>query len=177
MARTLTPLPTDRGMWRRLFRIVHPDTGGEHDLFIWVQALQDHVAGDTYEEPPPLIHREPPQHQTSSAGDRIDFVAAYTNAANFHELTRLAVAMADDVGEPYAPLLRMLSDCYGAVPNDPMLHRHQHEGATYKSAAAVAYRAGFSKAERIRWYRICEAIPLSQRHIGHLLMKFQDAAA
>ena len=31
MSRTLTPAPTDRSMWRRLLRVVHPDGGGDGD--------------------------------------------------------------------------------------------------------------------------------------------------
>ena len=45
MSRTLTPAPTDRTMWRKLIRVVHPDTGGEPDQFIWTKALYEYVWG------------------------------------------------------------------------------------------------------------------------------------
>ena len=32
-------------------------------------------------------------------------------------------------------------------------------------------------AERVQWYSIAEAAPLSQRHAGHILGKLQKAAA
>jgi hypothetical protein len=49
--KTLTAPLTDRSMWRRLLRVVRPDSGaGDHDLFIWTGALYEHVAGDHIEE-------------------------------------------------------------------------------------------------------------------------------
>jgi hypothetical protein len=49
--RTVTAAPTDRGMWRRLYRLVHPDAGGSDDLFIWVLSLYEHVCGQRVEDP------------------------------------------------------------------------------------------------------------------------------
>ena len=37
MSRTLTAAPTDRSMWRRLLHVVHPDKGGDAELFVWVR--------------------------------------------------------------------------------------------------------------------------------------------
>jgi hypothetical protein len=34
-----------------------------------------------------------------------------------------------------------------------------------------------TKDERVQWYSIAEAVPLSQRHAGHILSKLQKAAA
>jgi hypothetical protein len=34
-----------------------------------------------------------------------------------------------------------------------------------------------TKPERVQWYSIAEAVPLSQRHAGHILSKLQRAAA
>jgi hypothetical protein len=161
-------------MWRKLFRVVHPDTGGEHGLFIWVQALHEHVAGDAVEEAPPHTRREPPRHPTT--GDRLDYVDAYTKADSFHELTRLAVAMADTVAEPYAGVLRMLHDCYEVPAMDANLYRQQNVGATYKQLAYVAHLVGMNAAQRTRFYRIAEELPLSQRHAGHLIGRLQQAA-
>jgi hypothetical protein len=36
---------------------------------------------------------------------------------------------------------------------------------------------GMTKAERVQWYRIAEAIPLSQRHAGHILSRLKKRAA
>jgi len=174
MARALTSPPTDKGMWRRLLKIAHPDTGGDHDLFIWAQALYEYVAGDVYEEPPPHIHRQPPPHPTT--GDRLDFEEALSYSS-FTELTRFAVAFASEVGGPYASVLRLLADCVEFTDCTSPLYRQQYEGATYKSLAAIAYKALMTTEERYGWYRVAEAIPLSQRHAGHILSKLQRQAA
>jgi len=108
----------------------------------------------------------------------VPFEAAFDKAASFSDLTAQAVSQADQVGEPYARVLRALADCHEAGQGDSVLYRQQHQGATYKSLAAIAYRAGMTKEERVRWYRVCESIPLAQRHAGHILSKLQreDAA-
>lgn len=36
---------------------------------------------------------------------------------------------------------------------------------------------GMTKAERVKWYRIAESIPLSQRHAGHILGILKRQAA
>ena len=171
MPRTLTYPPTDRSMWRRLLRHVHPDTGGDEELFVWCRYLQEHVTGAVVEEAP----RQTQQHST--AGDRLDFSEAFAKAQSFAELTRIAVSVADAVGGPYARLLRFLGDCYEASQAHPTLYRQQHHGATYKQLAAIAYKAGMTKQERIQWYRVAESLPLSQRHAGHIIGRLQEKAA
>ncbi len=43
--------------------------------------------------------------------------------------------------------------------------------------AAIAHRLGMSKPERIRWYRIVESVPLSDRHARHILGKLKEGPA
>jgi len=164
-------------MWRRLLSRCHPDAGSDHDLFIWADALRDHVAGDA---PEPVQHRherrQPPRHHAPTTAERIPYEAAFDNAADFHDLTRQAVALAGSVDPVHGLLLGLLADCYEVGPDDVTLHRQQHQGATYKTLAAIAYAAGMSKEQRVRWYRICEGIPLSQRHAGHILGKLKGGA-
>jgi hypothetical protein len=71
--------------------------------------------------------------------------------------------------------LRLVRDCYEA--HDGPLHRMQHEGATYRTLAAIAHAAGMSKDQRVGWYRLCESIPLSQRHAGHIMGRIKREAA
>jgi hypothetical protein len=85
--------------------------------------------------------------------------------------------MAARVDGPFAGLLRLLDDCHEVTEYSGPVHRQQHQGATYKSLAAIGHRAGMDKAERTRWHRIAEGIPLSQRHAGHILSRLQDRAA
>jgi hypothetical protein len=63
VVRTLTAPPTDRSYWKRLLRCVHPDHGGDAELFVWVRELQQHVTGDDIE--PPRREYEPPRRTTT----------------------------------------------------------------------------------------------------------------
>jgi hypothetical protein len=167
MPRTLTAPPTNRRYWKRLLRRVHPDGGGDDDLFIWVSALHDHVAGNAIEPLPRHARRPPPQHHTS--GERVPYEGTY-DEVGFAFLTTKALAMADEaeLGEPYARLLRLLTDCSATSEADTVLYRQQNEGAAYRSLAAIAHKAGMSKAQRVRWYGVCESVPFSQRPAGHI---------
>jgi hypothetical protein len=147
-------------------------------LFVWAMATRDVVCGGELGTRIPRRGpgtREPTPPSPGSAADRIDYSAAFSVADNFETLTRIAVEFAEDVEEPYASLLRLLEDCYPA--DDGPLLRQQHQGATYRQLAAIAHRAGMSKPQRVRWYRIAESIPLSARHAGHLFARVQKGAA
>src|SRR5215213_6680580 len=129
--RMLTSPPTDRRMWRRLLATVHPDRDGDHELFIWIQALQEYVAGDSVEdvsEATTYERRQPPTHPKTA--ERVPYEDAFGRAGSFAELTRQALMFADEVGEPYASLLRLLADCYEATEADAVSCRGQHQGAT-----------------------------------------------
>ena len=164
--KTPTHPPNHTGMWRRLISRAHPDSGGDHDLFIWTMATRGVVCGG---EPGSEIPRRPGTRQATDA-DRVPFDAD----AYLEVLTDRAVTMAAAVAEPYAYLLRAVADCYPV--SDGALHDQQRRGASYKSLAAIGHRVGMSKSERVHWYRIAEAVPLSQRHAGHILSKIQKAA-
>jgi hypothetical protein len=151
---------------------------GDHSLFVWVSALRDHVAGDEAEyETSAYQRREPseatPHYPTSgSHSERLDYSAAY-QFASFEDLSARTVSMAATVGEPYGSLLRMLGSCYPAGVDDVAGYRAQHVGASYRQLAYIAHLAGMTGAERSRWYRIAESVPLSQRHAGHLIKELQ----
>src|SRR5215218_6639974 len=63
--KTLTLPPTDRGMWRKVLALCHPDGHGDHETFIWVRELREHVAGDAVEAP-----REMPRYTPAREDDR-----------------------------------------------------------------------------------------------------------
>ncbi len=173
--RTLAAPPTDRRYWRRLLRLAHPDAGGDGDLFVWVRNLQEHVAGDALG--PPRPEYEPPRRTNTQAGPRVPFEGAFDRAAGFDDLTRRALALAENAPAIHGRLLLLLVDCYGVGETGGVVYRQQRQGATYKQLAAIGHRAGMDKAERARWYRIAEGIPLSQRHAGHILGRLQEKAA
>jgi hypothetical protein len=156
-------------MWRRLVGRSHPDAGGSHELFIWTVATRDAICGGELGSEIPRRNRR--ETSTSSADECIPF----DQFADFEVLTDRAVTMAAVVAEPFGYLLRQVADCYPA--SEGPLCDQQRRGASYKSLAAIGHMVGMSKAERIQWYRIGEAIPLSQRHAGHILSRLKKRAA
>jgi hypothetical protein len=165
--KTPTLPPNDRGMWRRLVARAHPDTGGDNDLFIWAMATRETVCGGE-------LGAEIPRREASRAARGGDCVP-FDQFANFEVLTDRAVMMAVAVAEPFGYLLRQLADCQ--PESSGPLYDQQQRGASYKSLAAIAHRVDMGKVERRHWYRVCESIPLSQRHAGHILGKLQRRAA
>jgi len=75
----------------------------------------------------------------------------------------------------FASVLQLLEDCY--PQNMVYLRREQERGASYKRLAAIGYLIGMDSKERSRWYRIAEAVPLSDRHAGHILSRLKRRAA
>jgi len=159
-------------MWRRLLGRAHPDAGGDHDLFIWTVATRDAICGG---DVPRLDRRERPSRRqdasTSGTSERVPF----DQLAEFQVLTDRALSMAEAVAEPFGFLLRQVADCYPA--SEGPLYDQQRRGATYKTLAAIGHTVGMTQAERSQWYRIAEAIPLSQRHAGHILSRLKRQAA
>jgi hypothetical protein len=172
---TPTHPPNHGGMWRRLIGRAHPDAGGTHDLFIWAVAVRDVMCCSTL---PVVGKAEPEDHHSrqreASTHDEPARVP-FDEDALLEVLTDRALAMAEAVAEPYGYLLRQAADCR-PLPWGP-LHDQQRQGASYKSLAAIGHRVGMTKAERVQWYSIAEAVPLSQRHAGHILSRLQKAAA
>jgi hypothetical protein len=117
----------DRGMWAKLLRLTKADEA----LYRWALALRAHVVGD---EPVDVRTspqmRLPPQHKKT--GERLDFTRGL-EYGSFEELTRRALRIADDdrTPEPYAGVLRLLSDCRPAGDREHVLRRQEREVATY----------------------------------------------
>ena len=162
-------------MWRRLVGRAHPDAGGDDDLFIWAVAVGDVVCSSSLHA---SVSPEPEDHpsrrreaSTAAAPDRVPF----DRFADLEVLTERAVTMAEAVAEPYGYLLRQVADCYPS--SEGPLHDQQRRGASYRSLAAMGHQVGMSKAERVQWYRIAGAVPLSQRHAGHILSRLQRRVA
>jgi hypothetical protein len=160
-------------MWRRLLARAHPDAGGDHELFIWTGAVRDAVCNSSLRVAASPASEDHPsrRREASTPADRVPF----DPFADLEVLTDRAVAMAEAVAQPYGYLLRQVEDCYPV--SDGALYDQQRCGASYKSLAAIGHRVNMTKAERVQWYGIAEAIPLSQRHAGHILSKLQKAAA
>lgn len=93
----------------------------------------------------------------------------------FVRVTRRALSIAEVATESpeheaVALLLGLLRD---HEPPREIL-RGETIGASYKQLAYVAHRVGMSKEQRQTWYKVAEAIPLSQAHAGHLIARLDD---
>ncbi len=165
MARTPTLPPTEPAMWKKLLAKVHPDAGGDHELFVWTKHLQEKVCGrPPATSPRPSTPREEPP--------RVPFEEAFEKAQSFEDLTNQAVKRAESVEAPYDRLLRLLKDCDEVA--DGSQYTMQHQGSTYRTLAAIGHLAKMDAAQRSRWYKVAESVPLSQRHAGHILSKLKE---
>lgn len=165
MSQTTTPARTDTAMWRRLFLRVHPDQGGDGELFVWARELQERVMGGCEACPEP-DQRAGGEGGSSEGTERVDF----PDYADHDRITSRALHMAAEVSEPYARLLEVLADCTKRAP----AHIYQERrGASYKQLALIAHLAGMSKTERVGWYEVARSVPLSQRHAGYLIERLE----
>ena len=90
----------------------------------------------------------------------------------FGEVTRRALRAAEKVPEPYAGMLRLLNDCEEVFIG--RVAEQQRQGASYRQLAAAAHAAGLNKKQRVAWYRLAERLPLSRRHVGHILARLLE---
>lgn len=170
MSRTPTLSPNDKTMWRKLVARAHPDAGGTHDLFVWSMATREAVCGgELGSEIPRHERREHPSRQREASTSGVDRVP-FDPGQDFAALTGRALRY--EAGD-YGRILALLNDCW---PLDHLAHE-QNRGASYKRLAAIGHAWGMSKAERVRWYRVAEGIPLSDRHAGHILGRSKERAA
>ena len=161
----------DPRMWRRLIAKAHPDAGGDHELFIWTGVLRDVVCNSNLRaaaSPEPSNHPSRRREALNDDKPRIP----YPVGTDFEEATCAALQLAD-TDNLYGRVLSYLVDCYQLEH----LAQEQERGASYKRLAAIAHTWGMSKEERSGWYRVCEGIPLSDRHAGHLLSKLKRRQA
>lgn len=140
-------------MWRKLVARAHPDTGGDHELFIFAMSVRDAVCG-----------AELARKTEAEEPARVPF----SREQDFATLTRRALKYP---ARDYSQILALLRDCDPAHEG-PLLDQQQR-GASYKRLAAIAHKLSMTKNERIAWYRVAEAIPLADRHAGHILVKLQ----
>lgn len=164
--RTPTLPPDDPKMWRKLKARVHPDGGGTHEDFIWVTGVEELVCSGLLLEAPTPIRPEPTRETDP---ERVPFPPS----ADFETLTKRAVMLSEDEPLLYRSLLQLLRDC------EPLteFEDKQRRGVSYRQLAAIGHLASMSKSERIRWYRVAESVPLSDRHAGHMLGRLKRRAA
>jgi hypothetical protein len=168
------PAPVhDRHYWRRLLARAHPDSGGEHSLFLWALGVREYVAGETME--PPRPEYAPPRRSTRADSRRVPF----DESRSFDYITARALRKAVELEEPFRTLIGLLEGAVEVGEEAGPLYRMQRQGATFKSLAALGHKANMNGAQRARLYRIAEELSLSQGHAGHLHKKLaeqEDAA-
>lgn len=174
MSRTVAPAPLDdHRMWRLLMARLHGDAGGSDELFLFGQAVRERLLGGVLARAPETpgcaeCRRSERRSEHNTDPDRIP----YPPYADFEEVTEAALRRAE-TGDAYGRLLALLADCRPL----PEMREQQQRGATYKMLAAVGHMAGFDGRERSNWYRVCKAVPLSDRHAGHILGRLKRRAA
>ncbi len=52
------PIPNDQRMWRLLLARLHPDAGGDHELFVFASAVKEEVCGGERPRTRPVRHKE-----------------------------------------------------------------------------------------------------------------------
>ncbi len=53
------PSPNDQRMWRLLLARLHPDAGGDHELFVFASTVKDSVCGKQCLEDKPVTYARP----------------------------------------------------------------------------------------------------------------------
>ena len=150
MPRTSTMPPDDTNMWRKVLKRVHPDAGGDHELFIWMNNIKETVGNG--DPPPPPPQQPPPQRSNDRESVEVDPMLL------FREITDRALSVDE---HPYNEVLGVLQRCGGSGC--------RLKGATYKQLAAIAHRWGMSKSQRYRWYRVAEDVQLSRKHASYIM--------
>ena len=91
---------------------------------------------------------------------------------DFERLTEEALRVAEREPPYVGRLLRLIADC------EPLHHlaHEQGRGASYDGLDLIADLVGVHGDERLRWYRVAEAIPLTDRHAHHIIDKLKRRA-
>ncbi len=101
-------------------------------------------------------------------GRRVPFDAP----ANFEILTEKALRTAEREPPYVGRLLRLLADCR---PLAELAHE-QERGEHYDRLDLIADLADVHDDERLRWYRVAEGVPLTDRHARHIIDKLKRRA-
>jgi hypothetical protein len=183
MPRTQTAALNDRSFWRRLLAVAHPDrNGGDHELFVFLTALQEHILECATLEPVLDSSRRREGStwrptQQDQGQDRVPFDPDLGVADEHLMLTHRALSIAQTLEEPLRSLLLLLLDHDTTDHGRDALR--QMRGASYKQIAYGAHLAGLPSEERSRLYEVARSIPLSESHASHIIneLKKHQAAA
>ena len=154
--------PTDRAMWRRLLARLHPDAGGDDELFVWAKSLEELVARLSNAQHDPYARLG----GTVKQEGRIPF-DPHTDFDRISERALLFAPRAFGYGD----VLRIAG---GAKKTGTA---KDHRGATYEQLARIAYRLGIDKHQRNArkmWYRTARDVMLSEAHAEQIIGSLKD---
>jgi hypothetical protein len=154
--------PTDRAMWRRLLARLHPDAGGDDELFVWAKSLEELVARLSKVQHDPYARLG----GTVKQEGRIPF----DPHTDFDRISERALQFAPRAFG-YGGVLRIAG---GAKRTGTA---KDHRGATYEQLARIAYRLGIDKHQRNArkmWYRTARDVMLSEAHAEQILGSLED---
>jgi hypothetical protein len=174
--RTLTAPLDSPSYWRRLLATCHPDrVGGDHNLFIFLQALREHVEECRQERLSSCDDSSWRRGWSSDTAARIPYDEQLGYADEHIVLTMRATSIGARSEEPFASVLALLLDCPSQEHGRPALR--QCRGATYKQRAYSAHLVGIDRGQRTRWYELARSMPLSEQHVHHLIAHLKRAEA
>lgn len=174
---TVSPVPLDDRRMRRLFLArLHEDGGGSHELSLYGQALYE-AATERASQGPSCSNCPRVRHGGERSADDDGIVhedgrVPFPEFADFEELKRRALRRAE-IGDAYGQLLALLVDCRPL----PEMRERQRRGASYRMLAAIGHTVDFDTRERSSWYRICEAVTLSDNNARHILDRLNGRRA
>lgn len=179
MSRTSVPARLDdRSYWKRLLATCHPDkTGGDHELFLFLQGLREHVEGCCEGASPRSYEARSQSYATGSERtggdqDRLAYDEQLGFVDEHVQLTLRALSIGQRKQEPYRSTLGLLLDC--PSQEHGRLALRQCREASWKQVALAAHLAEMDKVQRLHWYEICRSIPLSEAHGHHLISRLKE---
>ncbi len=161
-------------MWRKALARCHPDAGGSHELFLFLQRVRESVCACGAAEAGVRDIRRPPAPAAQQRA-RVPFDESLGYVDEFVTLTMRALSVGQHAEDPFRCVLALLVDC--PAHDHGRAAARQERGATYRQLAAIAHAVRMSGAERCRWYEIARCVPLSEAHASHILSKLKRVAA
>ena len=168
MSKLVAPQPDDRTLWKRLLARVHPDAGGDKDLFTWATKVRESLCVCTLKE-----EACSKVGSTTYTPERIPFDSDLGYVDEHVMLTLRALSIGKREEPLYARILRLLLDCPSQAHGRVALR--QCRGASFKQLGYISHLAGLSKEQRGIWYEIARSVPLSEQHAHHLIGKLKES--
>lgn len=180
----------DSRMWRRLLACAHPDQGGDHELFLWAQAVREEIESPTpvaaglgasfgfgmytsSRPTSPAPRRKPRPKDRSAPENRSQERVAFDTDLTFDEITARAIELADGLSaESYGRIMRLLEG-YSHPAGNPDLESEAATGAAYWRLADIGHAFDLDGYGRGGLYKIARDAPLSGCHARYLLAEVQ----